>query len=194
MRDDRPLKRDGTPDDVAEAALYFATDRSRYVTGTVLPVDGGTVAGKVIRPKKGGDRAGTPVGVATDQALVREGGQPALHRPPTPTPIEDLGVAQYVLEVVDGDRRPHGAGGMRGPRRPSASELGVPPRIARSPCPLRRSRGTARRIPDPLPRRDFHRERQRPEQRIVRRGQDSAVRGAGRARCGSGFDRTSEIT
>jgi len=35
-------------EDVAEAALYFATDRSRYVTGTVLPVDGGTVAGKVI--------------------------------------------------------------------------------------------------------------------------------------------------
>jgi len=52
MRDDRPLKRDGTPDDVAEAALYFATDRSRYVTGTVLPVDGGTVAGKVIRSRK----------------------------------------------------------------------------------------------------------------------------------------------
>jgi NAD(P)-dependent dehydrogenase (short-subunit alcohol dehydrogenase family) len=51
MRDDRPLKREGTPDDVAEAALYFATDRSRYVTGTVLPVDGGTVAGKVIRSK-----------------------------------------------------------------------------------------------------------------------------------------------
>lgn len=58
MRDDRPLKRDGTPDDVAEAALYFATDRSRYVTGTVLPVDGGTVAGKVIRPKKSGASGG----------------------------------------------------------------------------------------------------------------------------------------
>jgi NAD(P)-dependent dehydrogenase (short-subunit alcohol dehydrogenase family) len=52
MRDDRPLKREGTPDDVAEAALYFATDRSRYVTGTVLPVDGGTVAGKVTRSRK----------------------------------------------------------------------------------------------------------------------------------------------
>ena len=53
MRNDRPLKREGTVDDVAEAALYFATDRSRYVTGTVLPVDGGTVAGKVIvrKPK-----------------------------------------------------------------------------------------------------------------------------------------------
>jgi NAD(P)-dependent dehydrogenase (short-subunit alcohol dehydrogenase family) len=52
MRDDRPLKREGTPDDVAEAALYLATDRSRYVTGTVLPVDGGTVAGKVMRSRK----------------------------------------------------------------------------------------------------------------------------------------------
>lgn len=49
MRADRPLKREGTVEDVAEAALYFATDRSRYVTGTVLPVDGGTVAGKVAR-------------------------------------------------------------------------------------------------------------------------------------------------
>jgi NAD(P)-dependent dehydrogenase (short-subunit alcohol dehydrogenase family) len=47
MRADRPLKCEGTVEDVAEAALYFATDRSRYVTGTVLPVDGGTVAGKV---------------------------------------------------------------------------------------------------------------------------------------------------
>ncbi|MGV0837760.1 SDR family NAD(P)-dependent oxidoreductase [Mycolicibacterium thermoresistibile] len=48
MRDDRPLKREGTVEDVAEAALYFAGDRSRYVTGTVLPIDGGTVAGKVL--------------------------------------------------------------------------------------------------------------------------------------------------
>ena len=52
MRSDRPLKREGTADDIAEAALYFASDRSRYVTGTVLPVDGGTVAGKVIRSKR----------------------------------------------------------------------------------------------------------------------------------------------
>jgi NAD(P)-dependent dehydrogenase (short-subunit alcohol dehydrogenase family) len=51
MRDDRPLKREGTPADVAEAALYFATDRSRYVTGTVLPIDGGTSVGKVM-PRK----------------------------------------------------------------------------------------------------------------------------------------------
>lgn len=52
MRADRPLKREGAVEDVAEAALYFATDRSRYVTGTVLPIDGGTVAGKVIVRKE----------------------------------------------------------------------------------------------------------------------------------------------
>jgi NAD(P)-dependent dehydrogenase (short-subunit alcohol dehydrogenase family) len=49
MRADRPLTREGTTDDIAEAALYLAGDRSRYVTGVVLPVDGGTVAGKVTR-------------------------------------------------------------------------------------------------------------------------------------------------
>src|SRR5208283_4279187 len=49
MRADRPLKREGTPEDIAEAALYFASERSRYVTGTVLPVDGGAAAGKAIR-------------------------------------------------------------------------------------------------------------------------------------------------
>ena len=60
MRDDRPLKREGTVDDIAEAALYFATDRSRYVTGTVLPVDGGTVAGKVLVRKSAKPDASAP--------------------------------------------------------------------------------------------------------------------------------------
>ena len=46
-----PAEAGGPMEDVAEAALYFATDRSRYVTGTVLPVDGGTVAGKVCGPQ-----------------------------------------------------------------------------------------------------------------------------------------------
>jgi NAD(P)-dependent dehydrogenase (short-subunit alcohol dehydrogenase family) len=53
MRADRPLQREGTTDDIAEAALYLAGDRSRYVTGIVLPVDGGTVAGKVTRRRSG---------------------------------------------------------------------------------------------------------------------------------------------
>jgi NAD(P)-dependent dehydrogenase (short-subunit alcohol dehydrogenase family) len=41
----QPLQRQGTTDDIAEAALYFASDRSSYVTGTLLPVDGGLIAG-----------------------------------------------------------------------------------------------------------------------------------------------------
>ncbi|WP_280401949.1 SDR family NAD(P)-dependent oxidoreductase [Nocardia carnea] len=48
MNRDRPLPREGTPADVAEAAVYFAGDRSRYLTGTVLAVDGGTTAGKPV--------------------------------------------------------------------------------------------------------------------------------------------------
>lgn len=37
----RPLRRLGTPDDVARAVLYFASDLSEYVTGVTLLVDGG---------------------------------------------------------------------------------------------------------------------------------------------------------
>jgi 3-oxoacyl-[acyl-carrier protein] reductase len=36
-----PLKRAGTPEDVAAAVLFFASDMSGYITGQVLPVDGG---------------------------------------------------------------------------------------------------------------------------------------------------------
>jgi NAD(P)-dependent dehydrogenase (short-subunit alcohol dehydrogenase family) len=39
------IKRQGTTSDVAEAALYLASDRSSYITGTLLPVDGGMTAG-----------------------------------------------------------------------------------------------------------------------------------------------------
>ncbi|MGW5715226.1 SDR family NAD(P)-dependent oxidoreductase [Amycolatopsis sp. NPDC003865] len=41
----KPLPREGTPADVAEAALFLAGDRSAFVTGIVLPVDGGSSAG-----------------------------------------------------------------------------------------------------------------------------------------------------
>ncbi len=37
------MNRIGTPDEVAEAILFFASDMSRYVTGQVLGVDGGMV-------------------------------------------------------------------------------------------------------------------------------------------------------
>lgn len=39
-----PLGTEGTAWDVASAALYLASDEARWVTGTVLPVDGGLLA------------------------------------------------------------------------------------------------------------------------------------------------------
>jgi len=57
MKDNRPLEREGTPEDVAEAAVYLAGDRSVYVTGIVLPVDGGTVAGAPVRRRSKGDNS-----------------------------------------------------------------------------------------------------------------------------------------
>jgi NAD(P)-dependent dehydrogenase (short-subunit alcohol dehydrogenase family) len=48
----QPLQRVGSPRDVAEAALYLASDRAAQVTGIVLPVDGGTTAGPPPRSMK----------------------------------------------------------------------------------------------------------------------------------------------
>ena len=45
MQFTQPLPRKGSPEDVANAALFLAGERSAQVTGIVLPVDGGTTAG-----------------------------------------------------------------------------------------------------------------------------------------------------
>jgi len=48
----QPLQRMGSPIDVAEAALFLASDRAAQITGVVLPVDGGTTAGPPPRAMK----------------------------------------------------------------------------------------------------------------------------------------------
>jgi 3-oxoacyl-[acyl-carrier protein] reductase len=40
-RDAIPLKRGGTPEDVADLAVFLASDMSAYITGQVMQVDGG---------------------------------------------------------------------------------------------------------------------------------------------------------
>ena len=42
---DRPLGRVGRPEEIAQAVLYLVSDRSSFVTGTTLVVDGGGLAG-----------------------------------------------------------------------------------------------------------------------------------------------------
>ena len=44
----QPLKKANLPQDVAEAALFLASDRARQITGVLLPVDGGITAGDAV--------------------------------------------------------------------------------------------------------------------------------------------------
>jgi NAD(P)-dependent dehydrogenase (short-subunit alcohol dehydrogenase family) len=46
----QPLKMQGHVDDIAEAILFLGSQRSRYITGMLMPVDGGQLAGNV-RPE-----------------------------------------------------------------------------------------------------------------------------------------------
>nr|PMH85554.1 short-chain dehydrogenase [Shewanella sp. 10N.286.48.B5]PMI00844.1 short-chain dehydrogenase [Shewanella sp. 10N.286.48.A6] len=41
IADSVPLKRNGQKQDIANAALFLASDMASYITGTILPVDGG---------------------------------------------------------------------------------------------------------------------------------------------------------
>jgi NAD(P)-dependent dehydrogenase (short-subunit alcohol dehydrogenase family) len=40
-----PMKRVGTPEEVASVVLFLCSDDARYVTGAIIPIDGGLTAG-----------------------------------------------------------------------------------------------------------------------------------------------------
>jgi NAD(P)-dependent dehydrogenase (short-subunit alcohol dehydrogenase family) len=50
LRDSVPLGPTGVPEDIAQAALFLASDMSSFVTGIALPVDGGWIAEKSYGP------------------------------------------------------------------------------------------------------------------------------------------------
>lgn len=52
MDSNQPLKRHGKPSDVAQAAMFLASDRAAQVTGIVMPVDGGLTAGDPVNHLK----------------------------------------------------------------------------------------------------------------------------------------------
>ena len=50
-----PLGRAGEPEEAARAAVFLLSDHASYITGTLLPVDGGAVAGNYIEFMESGD-------------------------------------------------------------------------------------------------------------------------------------------
>ena len=43
IREAIPMRRFGTPEDVAEVVLFLCSEEADYISGQVLPVDGGLV-------------------------------------------------------------------------------------------------------------------------------------------------------
>ena len=47
MADQQPIRRAGLPEDIANAALFLASDSSSFITGETLLVDGGLLSGRI---------------------------------------------------------------------------------------------------------------------------------------------------
>ncbi len=49
---DIPMQRMGMPEDVANVALFLVSEKSKYITGIELTIDGGLLAGAGAPPSK----------------------------------------------------------------------------------------------------------------------------------------------
>ena len=54
-----PMGYSGEPDDIAQAVAFLLSDAATYITGTVLPVDGGWAVNGVASPQELGAAATT---------------------------------------------------------------------------------------------------------------------------------------
>ena len=70
LASEQPIQRAGQPEDVAQAALYLASDHASFVNGHALVVDGGLIAGK-----KWADAGIARQGLTTDNDIGK-GGKP----------------------------------------------------------------------------------------------------------------------
>jgi NAD(P)-dependent dehydrogenase (short-subunit alcohol dehydrogenase family) len=56
----QPIKRAGSPFDIANMALFLASDESEWITGAAMVVDGGAIAGESIRIAQQADTNALP--------------------------------------------------------------------------------------------------------------------------------------
>jgi NAD(P)-dependent dehydrogenase (short-subunit alcohol dehydrogenase family) len=61
MNQSQPMHRVGEPDDIANMALFLASDESQWVTGTAQVVDGGLILGKPWRKQPRGNTEVRPI-------------------------------------------------------------------------------------------------------------------------------------
>jgi len=47
----QPIPRAGLPDDIAQCVLWLASDRSSFVNGTDIVIDGGLIGGRMYSPQ-----------------------------------------------------------------------------------------------------------------------------------------------
>ena len=71
------LGTEGTPWDIAQATLFLASDRARWVSGQILSVDGGPNVGRPPRPAAPPAAAAAPVTTALETTTPE--GVPAVH-------------------------------------------------------------------------------------------------------------------
>ncbi len=88
LAEGQAIRRSGLPEDIANAALFLASDSSSFITGITLKVDGGLLSGRIPQDPKGAQERWIEMVQALDpedQKIIRERAQEGIKKT-----LEDL--------------------------------------------------------------------------------------------------------